>query len=162
MKLEHLLQVGIVTDNVERSVEEFKKFGFDQWTVMPFEPSMIPGLTINGEVSDLRFNGAMYREDGLEIELIEPVSDSPFKDWLNEHGPGVHHLAFKPKGGYEAFMEEYKANGYKSLIDALDGTKTGGFSYLDTYDQLGFFVEIHKGAPGNPDDFKKGDAKDGE
>ena len=96
----------------------------------------------------------MYRQGDMEIELIEPVSDSVFMDWLKEHGPGVHHLAFKPKEDYDTFMEQYKAAGYDSLIDVFDGTKTSGFSYLDTVKQLGFFVEIHKGAPGNPEDFQ--------
>lgn len=157
MTFEKFLQVGIITENVERSVEEFEKFGFTPWTVMPFEPYMIPGMTINGEPGDLRFKGAMYRNGDLEIELIEPVSDSVFMDWLKEHGPGVHHLAFKPKEDFDTFMEEYRSAGYTSLIEVLDGTKTGGFAYLDTFRQLGFYTEIHKGAPGNPDDFKTPD-----
>ncbi len=154
MTLDKILQVGIITADVEKSVEEFKKFGLTKWTVMPFEPHMIPGMTINGQPGDLRFKGAMYRQGDMEIELIEPVSDSVFMDWLKEHGPGVHHLAFKPKEDYDTFMEQYKAAGYDSLIDVFDGTKTSGFSYLDTVKQLGFFVEIHKGAPGNPEDFQ--------
>ena len=154
MTLDKILQVGIITADVEKSVEEFKKFGLTEWTVMPFESYMIPGMTINGQPGDLRFKGAMYRQGDMEIELIEPVSDSVFMDWLKEHGPGVHHLAFKPKEDYDTFMEQYKAAGYDSLIDVLDGTKTSGFSYLDTVKQLGFFVEIHKGAPGNPEDFQ--------
>ena len=154
MTLDKILQVGIITADVEKSVAEFKKFGLTEWTVMPFEPHMIPGMTINGQPGDLRFKGAMYRQGDMEIELIEPVSDSVFMDWLKEHGPGVHHLAFKPKEDYDTFMEQYKAAGYDSLIDVFDGTKTSGFSYLDTVKQLGFFVEIHKGAPGNPEDFQ--------
>lgn len=147
MTFEKLLQIGIVTDNVEKSVEEFKKFGFDNWTFLPFEPDMIPGMTVNGKPGDLRLKIAMYQINDLEIELIEPVSDSVFMDWLKEHGPGIHHLAFKPANGYDAFMEEYHAAGYTSLIDVMDGEKTGGFSYLDTVKQLGFYSEIHKSLP---------------
>ena len=49
MTLDKILQVGIITADVEKSVEEFKKFGLTKWTVMPFEPHMIPGMTINGQ-----------------------------------------------------------------------------------------------------------------
>ena len=155
MKFEKLLQIGIVTDNVEASVAQFKNFGFENWTEMPFESRFIPGMTLNGEPSDLRFNGAMYSDGNLEIELIEPVSESVFMDWLREHGPGIHHLALKPVGDFDDFMAEYKAMGYEPLIEVLDGTKTRGFTYLDTFKSLGFFTEIHKGAPGNPDECKQ-------
>ncbi len=151
MTFEKILQIGIITENVEKSVEEFKKFGFGTWTSMSFEPGIIPDMTVNGQPGDLRLKIAMYHIDNLEIELIEPVSDSVFMDWLKEHGPGIHHLAFKPKEGYDAFMEEYLAAGYTSLIDVMDGAKTGGFSYLDTVKQLGFYAEIHKGTPGAPE-----------
>ena len=29
----------------------------------------------------------------MEIELIEPIGDSAFKTWLEQHGPGIHHIA---------------------------------------------------------------------
>ncbi len=153
MKFKKLLQVGIVTANVEESVKQFQAFGFEPWTVLPFEPHMIPGMTMNGEPGDLRFKGAMYRDENLEIELIEPVSEGLFMDWLKEHGPGVHHLAFKPEPAYDDFVKEYHEKGYKTALEVCDGEGTPCFSYLDTLAQLGFYTEIHHGAPGNPDDF---------
>ena len=105
MKLEHMIQVGIVTD-----------------------------------------------DEHMEIELIQPLSDGVFMDWLKEHGTGIHHLAFKPVGGYPVFKADYDALGYKNLIDVSDPTGTRGFTYLDTVKQLGFYTEIHRGEPGKPEE----------
>ena len=144
MELGQMFQVGIVTDNLENMLKEFEKFGLKDWEQVDFGPDTISGMIINDKPGEMIFKGAMCKHGNMEIELIEPVSDSIFKDWLNEHGPGIHHLAFKPKEGYETFMEDFRANGYKSLIDVLNGEKTAGFSYLDTFRQLGFYIEVHK------------------
>lgn len=154
MELGKFLQVGIVTDDVKKSVAEFERFGFTGWVVQAFEPRFIPGMTANGRKAEFTFNGAMWKNEAMEIELIEPTSESVFMDYLREHGPGVHHLAFKPVEGYDKFMEEYKGKGYDSLLEVKTGDGTPCFAYLDTVKQLGFYTEIHYGEPGDPTKFQ--------
>ena len=151
-KFEKMIQIGIVTDNLDKAIEQYKIFGFENWEKMPFRSHYIPGMLLNGESSDLAMDCAVCNYNGMEIELIQPISESVFMDWLREHGPGVHHMAFKPVEGYDSFMEEYRGMGMDHLIDVTDGSKTRGFTYLDTVKQLGFYAEIHRGAPGSPAD----------
>lgn len=150
MELGKFLQIGIITEDVNKSVAEFEKFGFTGWVVQSFEPRFIPGMMVNGEKGTFTFNGAMWKNEHMEIELIEPTNESVFMDYLREHGPGVHHLAFRPVEGYEKFMEDYKNQGYQSLFEVETGDGTPCFAYLDTIKQLGFYTEIHHGEPGDP------------
>ena len=153
MKLQHMIQVGIVTDDLQASIKEFQKFGFDEWKPMPFDSTKLPGLLVDGDANKaLSIDIAVYNGDAVEIELIQPISEGVFMDWLKEHGTGIHHLAFKPVGGYPAFMEEYKSLGYENLIDVSNPDGTRGFTYLDTMKQLGFYTEVHRGEPGKPED----------
>ena len=55
----------------------------------PTEDLTIDGKRETGIVSKLAF----LRAYGMEFELIQPIGDSAFKTWLEEHGPGIHHIA---------------------------------------------------------------------
>lgn len=145
MNFGQFLQIGIVVQNVDVAIKEYEKFGIGPWEFVDFNGKHIPGFTEYGEPGNLEFKGAMCQFSGFEIELIQPVSEGIFTEWLREHGPGVHHLAFVPKEGFDGFVQEFKGNGNHTIIEALFGDGNHGFTYLDTFKQLGFYSEIHKG-----------------
>jgi len=37
--------------------------------------------------------GFLAFDDGSHFELLEPVEDGPIASYLDEHGPGIHHVA---------------------------------------------------------------------
>ena len=152
MKLETLLQVGIVTEDLEGSIAALRQFGFEEWEPMPFRPDFIPNMIQDGKPGDLAFDGATCQKDGVEFELIHPISESVFMDFMRKYGTAVHHLAFRPVGGYDSFMEEYRATWGKPLLEVSDDQRRGGFGYLNTMDKIGFNVEIHIAKPGAPAD----------
>jgi hypothetical protein len=65
-------------------------------------------------------------------------------DWLKKHGCGIHHIAVKLKDDYDMFMEKYKAEDKNILVEVLNGNGNRGFTFLDTFNRLGFNIEIHK------------------
>lgn len=142
------MQIALIIDDVDKYVDIYESYGIGPWIKRDFIPGLIPDMTINGERGDFHIKGAFCQYCGVEFELIQPISDSLFKEWLKKNGPGIHHLAFSPKEGYEKFMENYKDNGKKTLVEVLNGEKNRGFSYLDTFVDLGFYTEIHKGHSG--------------
>lgn len=148
MRFGEFLQIGIVVEDLEASVKAYEEFGFGPWRLVDFDGTKIPGFRDYGRPSDLAFRGAMCRHHGLEIELIQPVSESIFSEWLRSHGPGVHHVAFVPLEGFTGFMEEFSGAGNRTVMEGLFGDGDRGFNYLDTVKQLGFYSEIHKGQPG--------------
>lgn len=141
------LQIALIVDDVDKYVDRYESHGIGPWEKRDFVPGTIPDMTINGERGDFHIKGAFCQYCGVEFELIEPVSDGFFKDWLQKHGPGVHHFAFAPSEGYEKFMEKYTGQGKQTLVEVLNGERNRGFAYLDTFEDLGFYTEIHKGNP---------------
>jgi methylmalonyl-CoA/ethylmalonyl-CoA epimerase len=148
MRLGECLQIAIVVEDLDASVKAYEEFGFGPWQIDVFDGTRIPGFSVDGEPSDLKFRGAMCQHHGLELELIQPISESIFSEWLRRHGPGVHHIAFVPVEGFTGFMDEFRANDGDTVMEGLFADGDRGFTYLDTVEQLGFYSEIHKGRPG--------------
>ena len=145
---EKFFQVGIIVDNVDAFVKRYDNdFGIGPWDVIEFTPALMSGMTVDGKVQDIRMKIAFCRSFGTELELIQPISESIYMDWLRQHGPGLHHVAFV-LNDYDTIMSDLQAKGKKPLMEVLDGTKSHGFAYVDLVKELGFILELHKGKPG--------------
>jgi hypothetical protein len=53
---------------------------------IPF-PDRYGNKTMSGRVSGVMANG-------VRIEIIQPLDDSPWKDFIDKHGEGVHHVGW--------------------------------------------------------------------
>ncbi len=156
----HLFQIGIIVRNVDDAVKYWEeKLGMGPWEISPMNaPDLqIDGKPLNGETCSKM---AFLKAFGMEIELIEPVADTPYKRWLDEHGPGIHHIAVKATTPYDELLDEYKAEtgkepwirgqAMKGVIPVLPPDAFAmDFSYLDLREQAGIIVEVYKNlAPG--------------
>ena len=102
-KFPALLQIGIIVRDRDKAVENWKKLGFEMRepdSCMSGENPPLTDLTIDGENrQELISKTAFFNCYGMEFELIEPVADTPYKRWLDEHGPGIHHIAVITEDG---------------------------------------------------------------
>ncbi|MBE0698560.1 MAG: VOC family protein, partial [Anaerolineaceae bacterium] len=93
-----------------------------------------------GESTPAQAKLAFINMGQVSIELIEPVSaPSTWKDFLDNHGEGVHHIAFNIQGTQKvvSFL-----NGCGIPL-VQQGDYTGGkYSYLDSVPQLGVMLEL--------------------
>jgi len=142
-----MLQIGIIVRSVDDAVKIYEeKYGFGPWevSVMSNKIPVFQEMTINGEKTDFEIKVAMCNCFGMEFELIEPISDSPYKKWLEEHGPGIHHLAFLTKDDYENLLKNHHdSTGKKPWIRGECKTVGMDFSYLDFTEELGFIAEVY-------------------
>lgn len=144
MELKGLMQIGIIVKNVEQSVKAYEALGIGPWDINVMDTTIPPftDLTLNQESLPAGpiIKTAMFNGFGTEIELIEPISDSVYKQWLEEHGPGLHHLAFDIDGQYE----EVLATEGKVWVrgQAIHGLMD--YAYLDKREDLGLIIECYK------------------
>ncbi len=161
-----LLQIGIIVRDRDKAVAGWEKLGFKMREVggMSGEQPPFDDLTIDGKRrAELVSKTAFFNCYGMEIELIEPVADTPYKKWLDEHGPGIHHIAVITEDSYDKVLEDYKAE--KGEDPWIRGVAMGGmmdFSYLDLREDLGIIAEIYRnilpGRPGIPYEYEGIDA----
>lgn len=159
-----MMQIGIIVRNVDEAVKAYESLGVGPWEVTVMRNDIPP-------FEDMTFDGKPFQEKGpilktammtcygLELELIEPVADTVYKKWLDEYGPGLHHVAMDLDAGYEEVLLKVKektgrdpwvrGQGLNGLMD---------FSYLDLRNELGLIVECYKdlqpGKPALPYDMK--------
>jgi catechol 2,3-dioxygenase-like lactoylglutathione lyase family enzyme len=79
---------------------------------------------------------------GLQLELIEPNDEpSTWRDYLNEHGEGVHHLAFGVKNTSARLEAAANEFGWETLQRGKYGDASGEYAYLDSLGDLKVYLE---------------------
>lgn len=144
-----LLQIGIVVEDVEEVVKRYEEqYGMGPWDFIDFGSKMFDKMLVDGKPGMMEGKFAFCQAYGIEIELIQPISEGILKTWLKEHGPGVHHIAFVPRDSFKDVIAEHeKLTGRKPWLWCKEdnGKEREGmeFVYLDLVKELGIFVEIH-------------------
>jgi methylmalonyl-CoA/ethylmalonyl-CoA epimerase len=137
-------QIGIVVRELERAVERWARFvGGTPWRIWTYGPHMLKAQDYRGQEAAFEMRVALSASTP-QVELIEPLSGpSLYHDWLDAHGPGLHHLgAFEPD--LPSGIQRMRAHGFEVLQSGtghgLDGD--GGFAYFDTIREIGLILEL--------------------
>lgn len=112
MDIKKISHIGIATSDLE----EAKKLYGDVF-----------GLEFLGEeiVEEQKVKVAMFKAGDVRIELLKPLSeDSPIGKFIQNKGPGVHHIAFEVENT-EKSIEDLSQKGL-SMIDKTSRTGAGG------------------------------------
>jgi methylmalonyl-CoA/ethylmalonyl-CoA epimerase len=132
-------QLGIVVPDVEAAAAAHRALG--PWSVYTYDRSIVDNLCVAGEPADFTFRLA-FNQRRPQLEFIEPVNDSPYAEWLQEHGPGLHHLGFFVED-FERATTLMRGAGLEPFMSGsgfgADGS--GAYAYYDTVAEVGYFVE---------------------
>lgn len=150
-----LLQLGIIVDDVDRCVKNFEEhYGIGPWRINFMNRETFPKLTVDGEPSEMANKCAFCDAYGMELELIEPLTPSPYRTWLDEHGPGIHHIAVITRDKFEDVLAYHREiTGEGPWLRGQEPDIGMDFAYLDLTKAIGMFVEVYNedraGQPGH-------------
>ncbi len=142
LKHELFCQVAVIVADIEAASAA--------WASMLGVPVPAWSLTDTEDQAHTRYNGepSMARAKlaffdltpQVRLELIEPVGGpSTWRDHLEAHGPGLHHVAFDVKG-MDGVIAQLEGTGMK-LVQR--GDYTGGrYAYVDGMGQVGAVLEL--------------------
>jgi len=136
-----ITQVAIVVRDIEKKARAFADiFGLEMPEIRLTAPAEETHILYRGEPTSARAKLAFFRMGPISLELIEPVDGpSTWREFLDTHGEGVHHIAFEIKGMQEAisFLEG------KGMTTVQTGEFTGGrYAYIDAAEKLGVILEL--------------------
>ncbi|HTL50945.1 MAG TPA: VOC family protein, partial [Planctomycetota bacterium] len=97
-------------------------------------------IQYKGRTTEARARLAFFEMENVTIELIEPIGGpSTWKAFLDRHGEGVHHIAFKIKGTDQvvAFLE-----GKHCKLEQSGDFVGGKYAYVDATKPLGVILEL--------------------
>ena len=140
-----ICQICVIVDDVEKYTKRYAEvFGIE----MPKAYHYTVGhdqtkATYYGEPTEARAKIISFSMGDVQFELLEPIGGpSVWKDFLDQHGCGVHHIAFNVKGT-DQVTQSFAEHGYKVSQQGLfTGLPRGMYTYLTTEDALGTTVEL--------------------
>ncbi|MFL6555520.1 MAG: VOC family protein [Bacillus sp. (in: firmicutes)] len=136
-----IAQIGILVNDIEKTSQAYADFfGIENpgWSLTDTVDKA--ETEFKGNPTEARAKLAFFDMGSLQLELIEPDQHpSTWRDYLNQHGEGPHHIAFIIKGMKEkiTLMEKNQM----SLMQK--GEYTGGrYAYMDTFKDLKIVLEL--------------------
>jgi methylmalonyl-CoA/ethylmalonyl-CoA epimerase len=157
----NLFQVAYVVRDMEAAEQWFKSIlGVPSFFRMA-NVEVGEGCSYRGQPADYASNLSLGYLGDIQIELIEPVrGPSPYTEFLDQKGPGLHHLAFLVPD-FEATVAFLGDSGLELVSDGQLGPGSQfayfdcgaeGFSVIEIlgFDQAirGFMDQIKSGALG--------------
>lgn len=139
-------QIGIVVHNAEETAARIES--------MLKIPRSGSGNTPDGEKhrhgekADFGAKMIFFDLDNVQLEIIEPLyGDSSWQAFLDEHGPGIHHILFNVKK-WDSTVETLNDAGVELEMDGPSLNYPGArWGYMDCRDLFGFVLEM-----GNPEE----------
>jgi len=146
------IQVAIIVKDIEASAKAWcELFNVPMPEIKGSkEITARPNTTYRGKDASygLRLCNIVAKDRGFVIELHEiNGGDSTFKEYVDKHGYGVHHLGFAMGEKTEATIREMESSGYK--IRHQGGGYTG-WTIVDTEEVLGVNLNIKPKGGGAP------------
>ncbi len=136
-----ICQIGLVVRDIELTAKVYADvFGMDMPDIIITDPEDISHIRFRGAPTSARAKLAFFRMGDVSLELIEPVGGpSTWKEFLDEHGEGVHHIAFRIEG-MDRVLTYLEGKGIPVV---QRGDYTGGrYAYVDSAPSLGVILEL--------------------
>jgi methylmalonyl-CoA epimerase len=133
-------QVGIVVEDMDRAIEYYSAtFGWGPFKVNDLE---MKEVTYKEKLIDCRMKVARTRQENIEIELIQVVEgETPYTDFLEEKGEGLHHLGIRVDDLHE-LLAKLAREGIQPVFHKYYPEINFGFAYLDTDHIGGVMLEL--------------------
>ena len=146
--IKKILQISMIVDDLDAYMRRWNdEYGIGPWTILQFNEKTLLRQHIKGKDEPWAMRMATCDALNVQLELIQPLyGESDYMVFLREHGPGLHHIAIEPAGGFPVWAEGLKARGVDHFL--LGGREQGAqgqreFEYVDLRADLGTIFETY-------------------
>lgn len=142
--LNGFMQIVIVVDNIETSLDSWcELFGIRRPELIIRKAEPNPYETYRGEPAFFGLKIAILdcSDRGFIIELHEPDENpSTFREFLDQHGNGVHHIGFVVGDARDAIVTELQDMG--QVMRVVGVYPAGDWTVVDGEHSLGVNINI--------------------
>ena len=140
-----LLQVGMVVSDLESSMKKYVyDYGIGPMYALKFNSGNVSHMSIYGKPKKYSMNIGVCPIGDIRFELIEPLSDSIYSEFLARNGEGIiHHLKLDVEN-YDQTLKYFDFVGIDSIQSGhqLGDRGESIYNYLETSKRLEFICEI--------------------
>ncbi|XEC93562.1 VOC family protein [Paenibacillus tarimensis] len=136
-----ITQIGILVNDIEKVSRAYADFfGIEQPKILITAPVEEAQTEYRGSPTPARAKLAFFDMGSLQLELIEPDHHpSTWREYLDEHGEGPHHIAFFIEG----MKEKITLLEGKQMALLQKGEYTGGrYAYMDSMNEFKVIIEL--------------------
>jgi catechol 2,3-dioxygenase-like lactoylglutathione lyase family enzyme len=141
-------QIAVVCRDLRKTMEQYTNLlGWGPWNVYRHEPPRLHDTELHGKPTEYTMLGAETQVGDMGFELLQPLEGpSIYREWLDEHGEGLHHVAVMLHDFDESteLKKRFADVGAKVLMGGRIG-ETIEFYYLDTEPSLKIILESGSG-----------------
>ncbi|MFP4115072.1 MAG: VOC family protein [Spirochaetota bacterium] len=136
-----MVQVGIIVRDIDKTAADYAEFfGIEKPEPVLTGDYRSAQTEYKGEPSEARARLAFMDFGSLQVELIEPDEHpSTWREFLEEHGEGIHHVAFFINGMKEK-VATLTSRGF--ALDQKGEYEGGRYAYVNTRDTLKTMIEL--------------------
>jgi hypothetical protein len=136
------IQIALVVKDIRKTAETWANlFNIPVPEIRDHPPAHNPELTYRGQPAYYGLKFATIQVGNFVIELHEPDEhDSTFREFLDKHGNGVHHLGFQVGDKRDAIIGELGEMGY--AMRTIGYYPGSSWTIVDIEDDLGVNLNI--------------------
>jgi len=142
-----ITQIAVVVHDLRKTMELYHKtLGWGPWSVYEHKPPRLHDTVLRGTPTHYTMLCAETHVGPVDFEIIQPLEGpSIYKEWLETHGEGVHHIACMKMGSdAAALLQQFEEMGMQPMMEGSIG-ETIRYFYLDTEPMLKFVLESGSG-----------------
>jgi hypothetical protein len=136
-------QVCVVVRDLEATMKRYVELaGIGPWAVFDLGPPDVTNIVVRGKPTTFRVKLALTWTKDRMWEIIQPVEGpSPYQEFLDQHGEGVHHVLVQHAGAkFDEVIERFRKRGVEPLMTFnFRGTR---FAFIDATNDLISNLEI--------------------
>ena len=137
------IQINIIVRDIEAAAEKWAQvLGTEKPEIRTMRLEGGENYTYRGEPVSSEILFAVIPMNGFVLELHQPVSGpNTFREFLDKHGCGVHHIGFETGIGRDAVIDHLKDLGFDTnrTLGIYPGSS---WTIVDTEDVLGVNLNI--------------------
>lgn len=136
-----VVQIALLVRDIETTMQNWRNLlGVKNYGYKLTDVPEVTQIQFKGEPTPARAKIGFVKLGQVTLELIEPDHNpSIWREYLDEHGEGFHHIAFKIEGMDEK-IELFGQNGMQ-LIQSANYTN-GRYAYMDSENPLKLVIEL--------------------
>ena len=100
-------QIGIAVKDIEKAGQVCKEYGMGPMrSFISTDKSVQNGELYGKKVDEIRFGTLMYEMDGVTFELLQPIKNTVWSEFIERRGEGVCDIMFTPTPRYYEVLRE--------------------------------------------------------
>jgi len=137
-----VIEICTVTRDYRRVMQGMVELGIGPWRVYTFSPDTVSEQTYMGKPAEYSIKVYFAEVGNVIWEIMQPLEGPTiFEDHIQEHGEGIHHVAFNCKDlQWEKRIDEFAARGFR-LVQSGIWIGQNAFAFFETEKATGSIFE---------------------